>query len=129
MGVGNTRSSIFIIISGHKFFFCIYNPSQILESVRNNLFNHVVETEGKQIKWEYIKSNYNMEKARGNTHLRANHKMTDKHIELPAFSKMSVPLAAQTPSHSVTAGINMAVPTNALPPEAAYTTDICEKME
>ena len=51
--------------------------------------NHVIEIECKQIKWEYIKSYYNMEKARGNTGLRANHKLTDKHIELPAFSKMN----------------------------------------
>ena len=42
---------------------------------------------------------------------------------------MSVPLAAQTLSHSVAAGINMAVATNALPPEAAYTADFCEKMD
>ena len=75
-------------ISGHKVF-CMYDPPHLLKSVRNNLSNHVIEIEGKQIKWEYIKSYYYMEKARGNTCLRANHKLTDKHIELPGFSKMS----------------------------------------
>ena len=42
---------------------------------------------------------------------------------------MSVPLAAQTLSHSVAAGINEAVATKEFPPEAAYTADFCERMD
>ena len=106
----------------------MYDPPHLLKS-EEQFVHHVIEIEGKQIKWEYTKGYYYMEKARGNTGLRANHKLTDKHIELPAFSKMSVPLAAQTLSHSEAAGINMAVATNALPPEAAYTADFCERMD
>ena len=49
--------------------------------------------------------------------------------ELLTLSKTSVTLAAQTLSLSVAAGINMAVATNALPPEAAYIANFCEKMD
>ena len=57
----------------------------IFLSVRNNLTNHVIDIQGKQIKWEYIERFYYMEKTRENTGLWANHKLTDKHIELPGF--------------------------------------------
>ena len=87
------------------------------------------ESKGKHRSQGQSQAHCYIEKARGNTGLRANHKLTDKHIQLPAFSKMSVPLAAQTLSHSVAAEINMAVAMNALPPEAAYTADFCEKMD
>ena len=91
--------------------------------------NHVIAIQDKQIKWEYIEGFYYMEKARGNTGLWANHKLTDINIELPAFSRMSAPLAAQTLSHSVAAGINKTVATKELPPEAAYTADFCERID
>ena len=107
----------------------MYDPSHRLKSVRNNLTNYVIDIQGKQIKWGHIKRFYYMEKARGNTGLWANYKLTDKHIELAAFSSMSVPLAAQTLSRSVAAGISKAVGTKELPPQASYTADFCERMD
>ena len=126
LGISETRP--YIEMNNQKVYF-MYDPPHLLKSVRNNLQTHDFEINGKLVKWDYIKQYYLNEKRRGNTGLRASHKLTDKHINLPPFSKMSVSLAAQTLSHSVAAGINMSVATKTLPPEAAYTAEFCERMD
>ena len=59
------------------------------------------KTQGKTVLWKHISQFYELDKLHT---IRMAPKLTDKHILLPAFSKMRVSLAAQVFSHTVSAG-------------------------
>ena len=107
----------------------MYDPPHLLKNIRNNLKTHDITYGSRTAKWTYIEQFYEDEKLRGNLGYRAAHKLTDKHIYLPAFSKMSVKRAVQVLSHSVASGINSHVALGCLPAEAAYTAEFCEAMD
>lgn len=55
-------------------------------------------------------------------------RLTAKHLELPPFSSMRVPLAAQVLSHSVVAGINTLSVLGKIESDAVHTAGFIEKI-
>ncbi|XP_072016244.1 uncharacterized protein [Amphiura filiformis] len=107
----------------------LYDPPHLLKNIRNNLHNHDIQFGDKIAKWSHIESFYLKEKERGHMGYKAAFKLTDKHIYLPAFSRMSVKRAAQVLSHSVASGISSHVALGDLPAEAIHTAEFCERMD
>ncbi|XP_059906556.1 uncharacterized protein LOC132456244 [Gadus macrocephalus] len=79
----------------------IFDVPHLLKSIRNNLFKHALQTQGKTVLWKHISQFYELDKLHT---IRMAPKLTDKHILLPAFSKMRASLAARVFSHTVFAG-------------------------
>ena len=127
--LGITRDSPFIHMNGREKVYFLYDPPHLLKSIRNNLKSHIINVDGKDIKWHYIDSFYREDKKHGHTSMRLAPKLTEKHISLPAFSKMSVSRATQVLSATVAAGINTHVATGVLPAAAAYTANFCQNMD
>ena len=123
-----TTDSPFISLNNQQIYF-MYDPPHLFKSVRNNFAAHDIKIGQKTMKWKYIKEFYEKEKARGNTGCKGGYKLTDEHIYLPPFSKMSVKRAAQVLSHTVAAGINTHVGLGELPAEASFTSEFCEHMD
>ncbi|XP_030228789.1 uncharacterized protein LOC115555886 [Gadus morhua] len=103
----------------------IFDVPHLLKSIRNNLFKHALQTQGKTVLWKHISQFYELDKLHT---IRMAPKLTDKHILLPAFSKMRVSLAAQVFSHTVSAGISAMVTLQRLPAEAKDTADCVAKL-
>ncbi len=126
--LGITAERPFIDIDSNRVFF-MYDPPHLLKSVRNNLKSHLFKINDKEIKWEYIEKFYRDDKRQGHSEMRLAPKLTEKHISLPAFSKMSVSRAGQVLSSTVAAGINTYVSAGILPPQAVHTADFCQGMD
>ena len=86
--------------------FVCYDPPHLLKNVRNNLKKGHFTVDGHIVSWQHINNFYQFDK---NLELRMARKLTHKHLYLPAFSSMSVRLAAQVFSNSVAVGINTLV--------------------
>ena len=69
----------------------MFDPPHLLKSVRNNLFKHQIHYDDQKVaKCTYISDFYETDQ---NQHFRFALKLTKRHVELPAFSKMKVKLA------------------------------------
>jgi len=112
--------------NGNKIY-CFFDPPHLLKNVKNNIKKGslgLLQEDGKDkiINWQhiinfYIKDSSNI--------LRVAPKLTDKHIFGKSVTNMSVPLAAQILSRTVAAGIDQAIATGDLPPEASHTARFC----
>ena len=80
-----------------------FDPPHLLKNIRTNLKNHGYESVEGDVLWKYIVDFYNFDTENG---LRLAPKLSSKHFDLPAFSKLNVSLAAQILSYSVAAGID-----------------------
>lgn len=86
---------------------CIYHylfdPPHLLKSIRNNLQKYAfVFDVSKRAEWADIDAFFKLDEQQ---RFRLAPRLTKKHIELPAFTKMKVKLAAQVISRSVAAGL------------------------
>ena len=92
-----------------KTYHYIFDVPHLLKSVRNNLFKyHISFEDNKTAQWRDIVKFYDVKKKR----FRLAPKLTQKHIQLPAFSKMKVKLAAQVLSRTVAAALETHVQTD-----------------
>ena len=106
--------------------YAMYDPPHLLKNVRNNLKKHGFCYEDKPVKWQFIEDFYDFDKE---NKIRLAPKLTDMHINTPAFSTMSVPLAAQVLSHTTAAGIYTLCQLKKLPEEAETTAMFLDKMD
>ncbi len=72
--------------------YLLYDTPHLMKNIRTALKNFGFNIAGNFIKWNYIEQllHYDMKKK-----IRMVARLTWKHLDLPIFSKMSVPLAAQ----------------------------------
>ena len=86
-----------------KRYFYLFDPPHLLKSVRNNLQKYNFVFDGtKTASWSDIAEFYRIDEQQ---RFRLAPKLTKKHIELPAFSKMKVKFATQVISRTVAAGL------------------------
>ena len=104
----------------------VYDPPHLLKNIRNNLKKSGFTCGDVSISWDYIVSFYQHDSQQL---IRMAPRVTEKHINLPMFSKLRVKLAAQIISHSVAAGINSMVSLGGLPQEALETAKFLEYMD
>ena len=82
----------------------LHDVPHIFKCVRNGLLKHDVEVDGETLSWSHIKAFYNADKDRP---IRTAPKLGPEHVQLDAFKKMSVRLAAQIMSASTSAGMRI----------------------
>lgn len=99
--LGINTSYPYFKFSGRKYYY-MFDPPHLLKSIRNNLFKHTFIFGEKQASWSEIGEFFNIDSKQK---FRLAPRLTKKHIELPAFSKMKVKLATQVLSWSVAAGL------------------------
>ena len=85
----------------------------------------MVGGQGKAL-WQYIKDFFYIDRKNGSFGTRQAPKLTEKHIFLPPFSKMSVKRAAQVLSNTVSSGIDACMEQGTIP-KTATTTSIFVK--
>jgi hypothetical protein len=90
---------------GLKKNYMMYDPPQLIKSVRNTLriCNSIEYLGGKRASWEFIEQFYNSDKTKS---LRIASKLTDKHLNPNNWERMRVSLAVQVLSESVAVGIS-----------------------
>ena len=88
--------------NGCKYYY-MYDTPHLMKSIRNNLQKYkFVFGEGKTACWSDIESFFKLDQQQ---RFRLAPRLTSKHIELPAFSKMKVKYAVQVFSRSVASGL------------------------
>jgi len=115
----------YLTISG-KNILVLPDPPHLLKNIRNMLYHHDVSHYYGIARWSHIDQFYNVDSQQK---FRLAPRLTDKHINLPAFSKMKVKLATQVLSHSVAAGIETHIALASLPAEATGTADFCDRFD
>ena len=108
--------------------FVFYDPPHLLKSVRNNLQKHNFMLDDHILCWSYLQKLYQIESSK-TTMLRLAPKLTQRHIDLPAFSKMKVKRAAQVFSNTVQAAMLTYICSGDLPSEAFYTATFLKKVD
>jgi hypothetical protein len=98
-----------------------YDYPHLFKSWRNGIYSNDCLYKGKKCKFQYVKDFYKKDQQRA---LRLAPKLTDKHVELPAFSKMKVKYATQILSKTVSDAIKTAVEYKELPPDALGTSEL-----
>ncbi|GFO05396.1 transposable element p transposase [Plakobranchus ocellatus] len=104
----------------------MFDPPHLIKSIRNNLYSNGFRVGDAKMCWSYISRLYEIE---SKPPIRLCPKLTQRHIVLKNFSKLSVNLAVHILSHSVAAGIATMVNLSALPPEAMATAHFAEKFD
>jgi DNA transposase THAP9 len=100
--LGITAQKPYFEHSGSKYFY-MFDPPHLLKSIRNNLQKYSLVFGGNKVaSWADIESFFKLDQQQ---RFRLAPRLTPKHIELPAFSKMKVKLAAQVISRSVASGL------------------------
>ena len=90
----------------------------LLTNIRYNFKKSGFVGEGNEISWEHVERFYEID---SQLPIQMTPKLTQKHIDPPAFTAMHVNLAAQVLSHSVAAGITaLCMIGNCLPPDAIH---------
>ena len=115
----------FAVVSGQRVLF-MFDVPHLLKSIRNNLMKHDFEIDGHTIKWSYIKQFYECD---SKLSIRLAPKITEKHLDLPPFAAMRVPLAAQVLSYTVSAALSTYVAIGKLPDEAVHTAEFIKLID
>ena len=123
--MGVTEEKPFLEMHG-KIYYTIFDPPHLLKSLRNNLMKYNFLFDDKIASWSDIKSFFDKEQKLA---IRTAPKLTPKHINPSAFSKMKVKLATQVFSHSVSAGIYTYVALGGLPSKAIGTAELLSKVD
>ena len=124
-GMGVSVTSPFLTI-GDKTMFVFFDPCHLLKSARNVLEKNNVQNGDCNAKWEHIKSLYDLDAKRS---YRLAPRLGSQHINLTAFSKMRVRLAAQTLSHSVAAALEMNCAVGTMTSDALVTAEYAKKFD
>lgn len=104
--MGVTKETPYIMFDTHKIY-CLFDLPHLLKSVRNNLLKHDFCVNGEIISWSAIREFYELDKS-SKTDCRAAPKLSERHLNPQAFQKMSVKLATQVFSGSVSRGMKAA---------------------
>ena len=90
--LGITVETPYFIYNDRKYWYMFDTP-HLLKSVRNNLFKYrLTFSDNKSAEWKHIREFFHIDQKQ---RFRLAPRLTQKHIELPAFSKMKVKTAAQ----------------------------------
>ncbi len=89
--LGVTKDRPYFVVNGKKIY-VLYDTPHLVKNIRTNLKKHGFKVGEKNIKWEHLQQLYKYDSSKK---IRMVPKLTEKHLELPMFSSMSVPLAAQ----------------------------------
>lgn len=95
--LGITTEKTHFQVAGKKIY-AFYDVPHIIKSIRNNLVKYNFRDNNGIISWQYIKDLYKLESKNA---LRNITKLSERHILITCWSKMSVKLAAQVFSRSV----------------------------
>lgn len=79
-----------------------------------------------EVSWDHVEAFFRFDRKNC---VRMAPKLTEVHLTLPPFSKMSVKLAAQVLSHSVAAGISTLVQLGVLPSDAKQTALFIDRFD
>ena len=109
-----------------KKIFVMYDPPHLLKSVRNNLHSHGFEVDGHDILWEHIQDFFEKDSSKS---VRLAPKLTQRHLDLPPFSRLRVRLAAQTLSHTVATGMKVLAQWDIIGADAEHTADFLENFD
>ena len=123
--MGVTEEKPFLEMCG-KIYYTIFDPPHLLKSLRNKLMKYNFLFGDKIASWSDIKSFFDKEQKLA---IRTAPKLTPKHTNPSAFSKMKVKLATQVFSHSVSAGIYTYVALGRLPSKAIGTAELLSKVD
>ena len=91
--LGVTVDKPWFLVNNRKVF-SFYDPPHLLKNVKTNFknFGFVDSVTGKEYSWNYVERLFKYDSQR---QIRLVPKLTARHVNLPVFSNMSVPLAAQ----------------------------------
>ena len=103
-----------------KDYYFYYDPPHLLKSIRNNVKSFGFNVDGEQVNWDPIVQLFKIDQA-SIVATKLAPKLTTKHITLPPFMKMNVPIAAQTMSRSVASGILQCIQSGQIPEKCAAT--------
>lgn len=121
-----TSDNPWFTVNGCKIF-SFFDTPHLLKNIRSNLKRHgFILSNGSKVLWDHVKDLYEYDSAR---QIRMVPKLTEKHISLPIFSTMSVPLAAQVMSHSVAAAMSFLADLGILPKSAEDTAKFIENFD
>ncbi|GFO45112.1 transposable element p transposase [Plakobranchus ocellatus] len=95
LGVSSQDSYFFV--DGEKVFL-MFDPPHLIQNVRSNLKKYGFTVSGETVSWSHMEEFYKQDSA---TPIRFATKLTKKHITLPRFANLSVKLATQVLSHTV----------------------------
>jgi len=109
----------FFYVGEHKLF-ALFDTPHLLKSIRNNFIGNRFKKGDIIISFNDIVQTYNIDKR--NQKSRALLKITDAHIRPNSFQKMSVKLAAQVLSHTMSSTIRTCISTKELKSETANNT-------
>jgi len=103
----------------------MYDPPHLIKNVRNNLLKYDVIIGSDVVSFDHICTLCDLEEA---SVLRFVPKLTRRHVEVNAFTKMNVKLATQVLSQSVANGIRTYIALNKMSTAAHATADFVEKI-
>lgn len=89
--LGVTPEKPYFEVDGRRII-ALHDAPHLLKNVRNGLKKSGFVVDGEEVKWEHIVELYKIDSSKP---IRMVPKLTAKHIQLPMFSTMSVPLASQ----------------------------------
>ena len=107
-----------------KQYFTIFDPPHLLKSIRNILLKYQFLFDGKTATWSDITAFVKKEQTLA---IRTAPKLTHRHISPPPFGKITVKLAMQVFSHSVSAGIYTYTTLGGLHADAIGTAQLLAK--
>jgi hypothetical protein len=119
----------FIVSNNRQVIFFMYDPPHLLKSVRNQLFMHDFIFDGKIVSWSHIRQLYDLESKKKIVATRLVPKLTQKHVELPPFSKMKVKTATHVCSNTAHAAILTYVCGKKMPEDATHTAKFLKMMD
>ena len=109
-------------------YIAMFDTPHLLKSMRNTLQSHDLIIDGCVISWKYIMTLYDLDST-AKIGLRLAPKLTKKHIDLPAFSKIKVSRAAQIFSYTTAAALTTYMCSGKLPHEAIHTANFLRQMD
>lgn len=118
--LGISKDNPYYFFGEHKIHF-LFDVPHLFKSIRNNFINHEIIVNGNVVSWEDIRSFYNVDKKSENG-CRAAPKLSERHINPQSFQKMSVKLATQVFSQSVSRGMIAASKMGAIKSSSALNT-------
>ena len=106
--------------------YIIFDPPHLIKSIRNNLIQHDIMSDGKIISWKHLQELYNLEKVNA---IRLAPKLTDRHLDPGSQLAMRVKLATQIFSSQVSTALNVYASTKLLPENVLPTSFFIKNMD
>ncbi|GFO24973.1 transposable element p transposase [Plakobranchus ocellatus] len=98
--LGVSSATTYLMHNGTQYF-VIYDPPDLIKSIRNNLHKSGLKCGTSEVSWKYVEAFYAHD---CKLPVRMAPKLIDKHIKLPPFAALRVNLATQVMSQGFTAG-------------------------